>query len=321
MQLPTQKAHLYHDMEAPIPPPPPDLFPAAEEEVKEEAEEVGEVADEEGEEEEEGGLMEDGCSVPSRLHPLVAEKITELVAQGHHQVYTVRKQLRRFVEKEMFKPEEVPERHNLCYFPTVNDIKNHIHEAQKTLQLSGGLTDTQWAGLCGDPLTETVTLTLTPAPAEVGLPRDMLEVSDTLSPEAVQFFSSLTSLQPKIFAQLQGIQLQPVPTLCSYEGPLSQSPPQAPSGPLTTTDPLDLPSPSPPQPLLVSPSQFLQAGPSLCEVKCEKDGSTDGEAHQILLEDGQTIPVRIVDPASIALTTSGDQAEAEEETVTSNSRN
>lgn len=221
----------------------------------------------------------------------------------------------------MFKPEEVPERHNLCYFPTVNDIKNHIHEAQKTLQLSGGLTDTQWAGLCGDPLTETVTLTLTPAPAEVGLPRDMLEVSDTLSPEAVQFFSSLTSLQPKIFAQLQGIQLQPVPTLCSYEGPLSQSPPQAPSGPLTTTDPLDLPSPSPPQPLLVSPSQFLQAGPSLCEVKCEKDGSTEGEAHQILLEDGQTIPVRIVDPASIALTTSGDQAEAEEETVTSNSRN
>ena len=40
--------HLYHDMEAPIPPPPPDLFPTAVEEVKVEAEEVKEEAEEIG---------------------------------------------------------------------------------------------------------------------------------------------------------------------------------------------------------------------------------------------------------------------------------
>ncbi|XP_046903513.1 calcium-responsive transcription factor isoform X3 [Hypomesus transpacificus] len=334
MQLPTQKAHLYHDMEAPIPPPPPDLFPTKVEEVKVEAEEVKEEAEDEGEEEE-GGLTEDGGSVPSRLHPRVAEKIRELVAHGHHQVYTVRKQLRKFVEREMFKSEEVPERHNLCYFPTVNDIKNHIHEAQKTLQLSGALTGTQWGGICGDPLTETVTLTLTPATAE-GLTRGVLEGSDTLSPEAVQLFSSLTSLQPKIFAQLQGIQLQPVPALYSYDGALSQSPPITPSATLTTTDPLDLPGPSPPQPLLVNPSQFLQAGPSRCEGLILADtsavlgmgpvvsmggGSNEGRSHPILLEDRQIIPVQIVDPATVDLTSLGHQAEEQNTDITINPGN
>uniref|UniRef100_A0AAZ3SL87 Calcium responsive transcription factor n=1 Tax=Oncorhynchus tshawytscha TaxID=74940 RepID=A0AAZ3SL87_ONCTS len=133
LQLPTQKAHLYHDMEALLLPPPPDLlFLPMEEEVKQEEEEERGCVCDEG--------AEDGGTMPSRLHPRVAEKIRELVEQGYHQVYQVRKQLRRFVEREMFKSEEVPERHNLCYFPTVNDIKNHIHEAQKTFQQAGGGT-------------------------------------------------------------------------------------------------------------------------------------------------------------------------------------
>lgn len=38
------------------------------------------------------------------------------------------------MERELFKPDEVPERHNLSFFPTVNDIKNHIHEVQKALR-------------------------------------------------------------------------------------------------------------------------------------------------------------------------------------------
>ncbi|KAK7806833.1 hypothetical protein U0070_010317 [Myodes glareolus] len=66
--------------------------------------------------------------------PVVARKIQELVSQGVGQVYAVRKQLRKFVERELFKPDEVPERHNLSFFPTVNDIKNHIHEVQKSLR-------------------------------------------------------------------------------------------------------------------------------------------------------------------------------------------
>ncbi|XP_071328647.1 calcium-responsive transcription factor [Trachinotus anak] len=66
----------------------------------------------------------------------VAERIRELVAAGHHQVYTVRKQLRCFVENKLFKSEGLPERHNLRFFPTVNDIKSHIHESQRALGLT-----------------------------------------------------------------------------------------------------------------------------------------------------------------------------------------
>ncbi len=155
IQLPTEKAHLYHDVDTVNLPPLPEHICFAEEQHHEEEET-----------EELDVPMEDGTALPSRLHPLVAEKVCELVAQGHNEVYTVRKQLRydfndafrsacflllkscllllcehpgrRFVEREMFKSEEVPERHNLCYFPTVNDIKNHIHEAQKALQMTAG---------------------------------------------------------------------------------------------------------------------------------------------------------------------------------------
>lgn len=164
IQLPTEKAHLYHDVDTANLPPLPEQICFAEEEQNEEEEEETEELDSEAMQD---VTMEDGASLPSRLHPLVAEKICELVARGHNQVYTVRKQLRydafksplfyllendllllcerpgrRFVEHEMFKSEEVPERHNLCYFPTVNDIKNHIHEAQKALQLTAGPLDT-----------------------------------------------------------------------------------------------------------------------------------------------------------------------------------
>lgn len=43
---------------------------------------------------------------------------------------------RRFVEKDLCKCISPPERHDLRYFPTVNDIKNHIHESQKALGLT-----------------------------------------------------------------------------------------------------------------------------------------------------------------------------------------
>ncbi|XP_078142412.1 calcium-responsive transcription factor isoform X2 [Centroberyx gerrardi] len=135
LQLPTEKAHLYHDVATPIPPPPPDLLPPAQLEEEEETEEEG------GEEGEEEAGDEDSSLIPSRLHPRVAERIRQLVAEGQHQVYSVRKQLRRFVERELFKCEGLPERHNLCYFPTVNDIKNHIHESQKALGLTGATAE------------------------------------------------------------------------------------------------------------------------------------------------------------------------------------
>ncbi|XP_051998954.1 calcium-responsive transcription factor [Xyrauchen texanus] len=241
IQLPTEKAHLYHDVDTASLPPLPEQICFAEEQQNEE-EETEEVEDIQ---------MEDDSSVPSRLHPLVADKIWELVAQGHSQVYTVRKQLRRFVEREMFKSDEVPERHNLCYFPTVNDIKNHIHEAQKALQLTAGsltTSDAEWKAEDDNLLSETVTYTLTPAVKDVSSQKGgLLEGSDTLSPEAVQLFSSLTSLQPRIFAHLQGIQLHPV------EGTPQQSTASSP-------EPIDPSSPVPPQTIQLDVSADLCQG-------------------------------------------------------------
>ncbi|XP_067301062.1 calcium-responsive transcription factor isoform X2 [Pseudorasbora parva] len=314
IQLPTEKAHLYHDVDTANLPPLPEEICFAEEELNEEEETETEEL---GSEAMQDVMMEDGTALPSRLHPLVAEKICELVAQGHNQVYTVRKQLRRFVEHEMFKSEEVPERHNLCYFPTVNDIKNHIHEAQKALQLTPGplaTSDTEWKAEAHNLLPETLTLTLTPAAVDVSSQKEgLLDESDTLSPEAVQLFSSLTSLQPKIFAHLQAIQLQPA--LCPVEDTAQPT--------TTPTEAQELSSPAPPQPVLLSPSQFLQSSGSggesisLCDpptllamsqlvsVTSKTNAGAEGGT-QILLEDGQAIPVQIVDPASIALTSSAD---------------
>ncbi|XP_051762405.1 calcium-responsive transcription factor isoform X2 [Ctenopharyngodon idella] len=340
IQLPTEKAHLYHNVDTANLPPLPEQICFAEEEQNEEEE-----TEELGSEAMQDVMLEDGTSLPSRLHPLVAEKICELVAQGHSQVYTVRKQLRydtdgfnsplfhllknyllllcerpgrRFVEHEMFRSEEVPERHNLCYFPTVNDIKNHIHEAQKALQLTAGplaTSDTEWKAEANNLLPETLTLTLTPATVDVSSQKEgLLEESDTLSPEAVQLFSSLTSLQPKIFAHLQAIQLQPA--LCPVEDTAQSTtpPPEA----------QELSSPAPPQPVLLSPSQFLQSSGSggesisLCDppillgmsqlvsVTSVTNAGAEGGITQILMEDGEAIPVQIVDPASIALTSPAD---------------
>ncbi|XP_031437157.1 calcium-responsive transcription factor isoform X2 [Clupea harengus] len=338
VQLPTQKAHLYHDMETPPLPPPPVPLPLSEDDGEGL---LGTEEEEEEQQEEEDGSADDGSCMPSRLHPLVAERITQLVAQGYSQVYTVRKQLRKFVEREMFKAEKVPEKHNLCYFPTVNDIKNHIHEAQKALQqqLSCSVTPVhpqlQWAAEGGDLLTETVTLTLTPASVEVNSHKSgMLEGSDTLSPEAVQLFSSLTSLQPKIFAQLQGLQLRPASSPLDGAFPVHSSSSSAcplfPGAP----DLLEPTSPSlVPQPLLMGPASFLPSSATLVEggsiaeppaallgmgqlVSVSALGGSireGGAMHQILLEDGQTIPVQIVDPTTIALTPADDSVQVKEE--------
>ncbi|XP_018518218.1 calcium-responsive transcription factor isoform X1 [Lates calcarifer] len=256
LQLPTERAHLYHTVDTPhIPPPPPDLPPPTNQ------------TDEEEEETMEKTGQQDGL-IPSRLHPRVAERIRQLVAAGHHQVYTIRKQLRRFVEKELFKCEGLPERHNLRFFPTINDIKNHIHESQKALGLTASAME--WTEGSTDPLMETVTLTLTPV-AEV------VDGGDSLSPEAVQLFSSLSSLQPKIFAQLQGI-LQPLP----------------PPPPL-----------SPSLPLVVSPSSFLQtpAGESVGmlgpEEKLNEGQQDGGGAQQVVLQNGQNVELQNINATNM----------------------
>ncbi|GFO28374.1 calcium-responsive transcription factor-like [Plakobranchus ocellatus] len=71
----------------------------------------------------------------ARIHPAVLDKLRQLVAGGETKLYAIRKQLRRFVVRELFHARgQVPERHDLTMFPTVNDLKNHIHQALKDIE-------------------------------------------------------------------------------------------------------------------------------------------------------------------------------------------
>ncbi|KAL8183861.1 UNVERIFIED_CONTAM: hypothetical protein K2H54_054739 [Gekko kuhli] len=206
VQLPAQQAHQYHEIEEMCLPPSPFSMPSPEED--------------------DDTVRDEDCVLPSRLHPQVADKIRELVSQGIQQVYAVRKQLRKFVEQELFKPDEVPERHNLSFFPTVNDIKNHIHEVQKTLKNGKVVYNSetvpamlQWTTDGGNILTETVTVTFASPPTEGSSPEKTIikvesnQTRELLGPEMTQL---LSSLQPRVFAQLKGLQLQP--TLTSTDG-------------------------------------------------------------------------------------------------------
>ncbi|KAI8488838.1 hypothetical protein Bbelb_333560 [Branchiostoma belcheri] len=181
----------------------------------------------------------------SRLHPRVSAKIRELVAAGMSEVYQVRKAVRKFVEKELFElkfvekelfggSDSVPERHNLSYFPTVNDIQNHVHLAQMAIErgelavtavtttevapdnsLENAAQELQsqlWPTAChpagcgeGDgPHTQTVTVTLTTnhgrehvvSQVETTMSDGTTLVSDSLTPETAQL---LSALNPKIF--------------------------------------------------------------------------------------------------------------------------
>ncbi|NWI94963.1 CARTF factor, partial [Pitta sordida] len=315
VQLPTQQAHQYHEMETSCPPPSPSHFSVSSPEEEEEV------------------VRDENCTLPSRLHPQVADKIRELVSQGTEQVYAVRKQLRKYVERELFTPDEVPERHNLSFFPTVNDIKNHIHEVQKSLRNGEMVYNSesipatlQWTTDSGNVLTETVTVTFASPPSEgssggvsVITKAESSQNGESLLPETAQLLSSLSSLQPKIFTHLQGLQLQS--TLTSTNGSTAlitgndHSPPTPPSlldslGSAITSHSLEL-----------SQGHSLQAGADLTQHRVAASpfetppgsdqslitmgplvpaGNTDDSrnlegAHHILLGDLQTIPVQIVD--------------------------
>ncbi|NXP50451.1 CARTF factor, partial [Heliornis fulica] len=317
VQLPTQQAHQYHEMETSCLPSSPSHFSVSS-----------------PEEEEEEVVREENCSLPSRLHPQVADKIRELVSQGIEQVYAVRKQLRKYVERELFKPDEVPERHNLSFFPTVNDIKNHIHEVQKSLRNgkmgcnSESIPATlQWTTDSGNVLTETVTVTFASPPSDGSsagesdvTKSESSQSGESLLPETAQLFSSLSSLQPKIFAQLQGLQLQSTFTSSNGSTALIAVNNHSPPSPTSLLDSIG--SAVTNHSLVLSQGHSLQAGAGLTQHSTaasafgtpsgsdqslvtmgqlvavggvDESRSLEGSVHQILLGDVQTVPVRIVD--------------------------
>nr|XP_023422757.1 calcium-responsive transcription factor isoform X2 [Cavia porcellus] len=312
VQLPTQQAHQYHELETPCLPLSPSPFPVS------------------SLEEEETAVRDENCALPSRLHPQVAQKIQELVSQGIEHVYAVRKQLRKFVERELFKPDEVPERHNLSYFPTVNDIKNHIHEVQKSLR-NGVVYDSeiipatlQWTTDSGNILRETVTVTFAEGNSSgesIPTKVDTNQTGTSLSPEPTHLLSSFSSFQPKIFTQLQGLQLQPrftspdgSPALLSGSNHPSSSPSRlldsiestsVNNNSLLRGQSCSLPadtcltqnsSAASRGGNLQGPDQSLMAVDQLMEVgDIEDTGNLEGNVDQMLLGDIQTIPIHIID--------------------------
>ncbi|XP_068052277.1 calcium-responsive transcription factor isoform X2 [Anomalospiza imberbis] len=316
VQLPTQQAHQYHEMETSCFPPSPSHLSMSSPEEEEEV------------------IRDENSTLPSRLHPQVADKIRELVSQGVEQVYAVRKQLRKYVERELFTPDEVPERHNLSFFPTVNDIKNHIHEVQKSLRNGEMVYNSesipatlQWTTDSGNVLTETVTVAFASPPSDGSSGEESViskaesnQSGESLISETAQLLSSLSSLQPKIFAQLQGLQLQSAFTSTNGSTALLAVNNHSSPSPAGLLDSLGGAIGS--HSLALSQGQSLQAGAALTQDSAaapafgalpgsdqslvamgqlvpaegvDDSRGLEGGMHQILLGDVHTIPLRIVD--------------------------
>ncbi|XP_048769855.1 calcium-responsive transcription factor-like isoform X2 [Ostrea edulis] len=202
VQLPTEKAHEFHgELQLNTAEPPPTVNPHLE-------------------------------TPKERLDPRVRQKIRELVAVGETSVYTVRKQLRTYVSKVLYMGTEVPERHDLTLFPTVNDLKNQIHQAlvdvengtlavttpqvnveivgqssaSQTTEFSSVVDGSVWSSDGVQPVPETVTVTLTQKPGDDGhhvisriethLSDGSTQVSTHLTPETAQL---LSRLHPNMF--------------------------------------------------------------------------------------------------------------------------
>ncbi|NXF78480.1 CARTF factor, partial [Sclerurus mexicanus] len=290
VQLPTQQAHQYHEMETSCLPPSPSHFSVSSPEEEEEI------------------VRDENCTLPSRLHPQVADKIRELVSQGIEQVYAVRKQLRKYVERELFTPDEVPERHNLSFFPTVNDIKNHIHEVQKSLRNGEMVYNSesipatlQWTTDSGNVLTETVTVTFASPPSDGNSGGESAitkaepnQSREPLLPETAQLLSSLSSLQPKIFAQLQGLQLQSTLTSPSGSTALIAINNHSPPSPASLLDSLGSALTS--HSVALGQGHSLQAGAALTQHSAAASAcGTPPGSEQSLVAMGQLGPAGAVD--------------------------
>ncbi|KAK3096922.1 hypothetical protein FSP39_004786 [Pinctada imbricata] len=168
-----------------------------------------------------------------RLDPRVASKIRDIVASGETQIYSVRKKLRHYVVRDLYGGQEVPERHDLTLFPTVNDLKNHIHQACRDIENGSlpisapqvnveivqntrgnyqSMDPSLWQASSGgrlegsEPVPETVTVTLTQNPGEDGhhvisriethLSDGTTKISTHLTPETAQL---LSKLHPNMF--------------------------------------------------------------------------------------------------------------------------
>ncbi|NWV38555.1 CARTF factor, partial [Grantiella picta] len=181
----------------------------------------------------------------------------------------------------------------------------------------------QWTTDSGNVLTETVTVTFASPPSEgesVITKADSNQSGESLIPETAQLLSSLSSLQPKIFAQLQGLQLQSTFTSTNGSTALIAVNNHSLPSPASLLDSLGSAITS--HSLALSQGHSLQAGAGLTQHSAatsvfgtlpgsdrglvamdqlvpaggvDDSRSVEGGVHQILLGDVHTIPVQIVD--------------------------
>ena len=72
-----------------------------------------------------------------KLHPLVAQKIAEMVAAGIVDTTEVKRSLKYYVNNFLSKEiGKTPLEHDRAFYPTNDDIRNHVGKAKRTLELS-----------------------------------------------------------------------------------------------------------------------------------------------------------------------------------------
>ena len=76
----------------------------------------------------------DESGMAQRVHPIVSRKIELLVREGAANPQEVRRVLREYVKSEL--KENCPKYTNRSYFPTLEDIRNHIYTAKQGLEFS-----------------------------------------------------------------------------------------------------------------------------------------------------------------------------------------
>ncbi|NXU39627.1 CARTF factor, partial [Drymodes brunneopygia] len=182
----------------------------------------------------------------------------------------------------------------------------------------------QWTTDSGNVLTETVTVAFASPPSDgesVITKAESNQSGEPLVPVTPQLLSSLSSLQPKIFTQIQGLQLQSTFTSTNGSTALLAVNDHSPPSPASLMDSLGSAITS--HSLALGQGHSLQAGAGLTQDRVPAFGtlpgsdqslvamgqlvpaggvdgsrSLEGGVHQILLGDVQTIPVQIVDSQS-----------------------
>lgn len=77
------------------------------------------------------------ASFCQRIHPIILNKISELVSSGMYETREVQKALNFYVKHSLPKEQNItPLPHDRAFYPLPNDIKNHVVNAKRALEMS-----------------------------------------------------------------------------------------------------------------------------------------------------------------------------------------